>query len=204
MAKGHRLFAAAYDIMLRMGMGKALMPAREMAAGEATGRVLEIGVGTGANLAHYDWSRVESLDATDPDPYMLERAERKAEGLPGDKVRFHQAPAEALPFEDGSFDTVVATLVLCTVDDVEKSLAEVRRVLKPGGTFRLAEHVRSNGLMGRIQDILQPVYGWLAAGCHWNRRTEEMVRSAGFDVDVQDRLQMSGMPCFAGIASLRK
>jgi len=201
--KGHRWFAATYDLLMRPG-DSVLAPVRQFVAGGASGLVLEVGCGTGANLPYYDWERVESLDATEPDPFMLQRARRRASKLPPSaRVTFHEAPAEALPFPDAIFDTVVVSLVLCTVDDVEKSLAEVKRVLKGDGVLRLVEHVRGEGLMGRFQDAIQPAWGWCAAGCHPNRRTAEAVRAAGFRLDVERRFSLTlGAPAFVGLARL--
>jgi SAM-dependent methyltransferase len=194
-----RWHAALYD---RIPWSEAKAgPLRRFVAGGATGRVLEIGCGTGANLAYYDWSRVVSLDASEPDPYMLRRAEAKAAALPAAAhVRLHNVGAEALPFPDASFDTVVATLVLCTVDDVERALAEVRRLLAPGGGFRFVEHVRGEGLLGRAQDLVEPVWGWCAGGCHPNRRTEASLQAAGFALTIERRFNLGpGMPAIMGL-----
>jgi len=199
----HRWFAAVYDRMEKLDE-KRMRRLRPKVAGRAAGRVLEVGCGTGANLAFYDWSKVDSLDATEPDPFMLQRARRRASKLPPSaRVTFHEAPAEALPFPDAIFDTVVVSLVLCTVDDVEKSLAEVKRVLKGDGVLRLVEHVRGEGLMGRFHDAIQPAWGWCSAGCHPNRRTAEAVRAAGFRLDVERRFSATlGAPAFVGVARL--
>jgi SAM-dependent methyltransferase len=102
---------------------------------------------------------------------------------------------------DGSVDTVVATLVLCSVDDVARTLAEVRRVLRPGGSLRLLEHERAEGRWGGVQDGLQPLYGRLAGGCHWNRRLEDDLRDSGFRLEVEQRLRYGPLfPVFRGIA----
>jgi ubiquinone/menaquinone biosynthesis C-methylase UbiE len=200
--KGHRLYAACYDVCGRL-MDRQVRPMRAFAAGGATGRVLELGCGTGANFAYYDWTKAESVDAIEPDPFMLARARAKAEALPAGKLTLHEATAEALPFPDGSFDTVVATLVLCTVQDPFTAITEVRRVLKPGGSFRLVEHVRGQGRWAGFQDFVQPVYGWLAAGCVLGRPTELTLAAAGFDLDVEQRPAFGpGMPGVVGVARL--
>lgn len=200
--KGHRLFAALYDFCGRLSE-KQMRPHRAFAAGGARGRVLEIGCGTGANFAFYDWDKVESLEAVEPDPFMLARARKKIEAGTAAKVTLQEAPAEALPFPDASFDTAVATLVLCTVRDPAAAAAELRRVLKPGGSLRLVEHVRANGRWSRFQDFVQPVYGWMAAGCVMGRNTELTLTAAGFRVVVQERFTFGPpMPAFAGIAYL--
>lgn len=196
----HRWAAAIYARLPT----KTLDAHRRFAAGGARGRVIELGAGTGDNLAFYAWDQVDSLDLTEPDPYMLAYARRKLAKLPADvqaKVRVHEVPAERLPFDDASFDTAVVTVVLCSVFDPAGSLAELRRVLKPGGEARLVEHVRGNGFLGRMQALLQPVYGWFAAGCHLTRRTEAAVRAAGFDLEVSERFSLGPLwPAFAGVA----
>ena len=112
-------------------------------------------------------------------------------------------PAEVLPFADATFDFVISTLVLCTVRDVPQALAEARRVLRPGGELRFMEHVRAEGLLGRVQDAVQPVWGWCAAGCHANRRTEAALRDAGFLLAGIERLKLEPwLPAIAGTASV--
>src|SRR3990172_2414128 len=139
-AKGHRWFAAIYHRMMASAERSFMRAVREEIAGGARGRVLELGAGTGANFAYYR-DHAEEIAATEPDPYMIERAARRAEAAPR-PIALHQAPAEQIPFADGSFDTVVSTLVMCTVRDPAAALAEVRRVLKPAGQLRMYEHVR--------------------------------------------------------------
>jgi SAM-dependent methyltransferase len=201
----HRWYAAVYDSILSRGSEKKLAPIRKEVAGGAAGRVLEVGCGTGANFAFYDWSKVESLVATEPDPFMISRAYAKLALLDDAtraRVSLQQAPAEALPFEDSSFDCIVATLVYCTVSDLARSLAEAHRVLRPGGTLRLAEHVASTGFEAGVQGLIQPVYGWLAAGCHLNRHTEDAVRAAGFTLDVTQLTRLGPLyPTVIGVAT---
>jgi ubiquinone/menaquinone biosynthesis C-methylase UbiE len=115
-------------------------------------------------------------------------------------VRTSDAPAEALPFPDGSFDVVVSTLVLCTVDDPGRALAEVRRVLAPGGRLVLLEHVRSGGGLARWQDRLAPLWRHLAAGCHLNRDTRAAVERAGFT--VTDFEEIHELPRWVPISSM--
>jgi SAM-dependent methyltransferase len=106
-----------------------------------------------------------------------------------------------LPFPDAHFDAVVSCLVLCTVADPARSLAEIRRVLKPGGELRLLEHVAAEGTWGGVQRLVQAPYGWLSAGCRLDRRTEAAVRGAGFTVEVWERTSFSPLhPAFLGVA----
>jgi ubiquinone/menaquinone biosynthesis C-methylase UbiE len=175
-------------------------------AGGASGRVLEIGCGTGLNFALYNWPEVEIIEAAEPDPHMLKRADAKREALaPGDrsKLRLTQAPAEALPFPGASFDCAVVCLVLCTVSDVQQALAELKRVMKPLGEARLVEHVAADGTAGTVQRVVQPVYGWLSAGCQLHRHTEDAIRRAGFNLEVTERTNFGPLfPAFAGIARI--
>ena len=153
---------------------------RAEVAGGARGKILEIGAGTGLNFPHYrDGAQVM---ATEPDPFMRRRAERRlAES--GKHVELREASAEQLPFDNDSFDTVVGTLVMCSVPHPQRALAEIKRVLKPGGEYRFYEHVRYESAFGAFwQDAVMPVWRWFAAGCHPNRDTVQAIRNAGFNV----------------------
>lgn len=153
---------------------------RQWTTRAARGRTLEIGVGTGLNIPHY--CAVESVAAIDPDGASLERALNRQNGH-GEIVLLSQARAEDLPFADESFDAVVGTLTFCSIGAPERALREVRRVLKPGGAFRLVEHVRvENQLIARAQDALTPAWQVIAGNCHLNRDTTRLVERAGFRV----------------------
>jgi ubiquinone/menaquinone biosynthesis C-methylase UbiE len=153
---------------------------REEVAGEATGRVLEVGVGNGMNLLRY--RRAGLVVGTDPQPAMLRYAGERASAA-GSPVALVRAVAEALPFADGSFDTVVFSLVLCSVEDPERALTEARRVLSPGGEVRFFEHVRSpEPRVARAQDRCNRPYGHFSGGCNMNRDSLEALRLAGFRV----------------------
>lgn len=195
----HPWFAAVYDRM-NASMERGFMrEVREEIVGGARGRILEVGCGTGASFPHY--RDAGDVVAIDPDPHMLERARNKAATL-GSLVDIRQAPAEALPFEEGSFDTVIATLVLCTVRDPAQALAEVRRVLRPGGELRFCEHVRLENRLGAlVQDALTPLWQLIAAGCHPNRDTVEGIRQAGFEVERLEWVKSAPLPVFVkGVA----
>ena len=148
----------------------------------AKGRVLEVGAGTGKNLPYYPERAL--VVASDLSPGMLARAVQKA----GDRsraVRFVVTDAEDLAFRDGSFDTVLATCVFCTVPDPVRGLREARRVLKDGGEVVLLEHMRPDGFLGKVFDLLDPIASRLM-GPHINRRTLDNIRRAGLVV-VEER-----------------
>ena len=174
---------------------------REHVVGEAWGKVLEVGAGTGANFPFYKLA--QKIVATEPDPFMLRRAKKRAQTL-GLNVEFHQSPAEELPFPDVSFDAVVSTLVLCTVLEPDLALAEIRRVLRPDGFFRFIEHVQADQPpMMRLQNVLTPVWRRLAAGCHLNRRTAESIEAAGFKMVEVQHVALPLMPIIFGVAKPR-
>jgi ubiquinone/menaquinone biosynthesis C-methylase UbiE len=154
MKDGHPIFAALYDPIGASAERRWMGERRRRLLAGARGAVLEIGGGTGANLAHY-WD-VDRVTIAEPDPFMRNRIGPKLEDarVP---VEVSAAGAEALPFPDGSFDTVVSTLVLCTVPDQEAALDEVRRVLRPGRRLLFIEHVRAAEPMARWQDRLEPL-----------------------------------------------
>ena len=148
---------------------------------EAFGHVLEIGAGTGANLPYYS-ERVESLTVTEPEAPMARKLEERIREQ-SRAVELVSAPAEKLPFEDGRFDTVVSTLVLCTVEDQARALGELRRVLKAGGRLLFIEHLRADAPgLARWQDRLNGVSRVMGHGCNCNRSTLEAIRAAGFEI----------------------
>lgn len=160
---------------------------------QAQGRVLEIGAGTGANLPHYP-AAVAALTVTEPDEAMLRRARRRRSGVGGPTLLL-RAPAQALPFAGGSFDTVACTAVLCTVPDQDAALAEVRRVLRPGGQLLFVEHVRADDpVRARWQDRLERPWGVIAGGCHPNRDTAAALARAGFEVEIAERGDLPMLP----------
>ncbi len=187
--KGHKWFASIYDSMTARAERTFMRDVRDEIAGGARGRVLEIGAGTGANFPYYN-DQTEELIATEPDPHMLKRAKSRAEDV-GRTIELRQAPAEELPFDDDSFDTVVSTLVMCTVPDPLRALSEVRRVLKPSGELRMFEHVRYENAFGAFwQDLVTPPWRWFVAGCHPNRDTAGLVREAGFVFQRLEQLKL--------------
>ncbi|MGH2962627.1 MAG: class I SAM-dependent methyltransferase [Solirubrobacterales bacterium] len=185
----HRFFAAIYDRLLAASEDGGLREMRAELLRDASGRTLELGAGTGHNLPHYTPS-VNELVLAEPDRFMAIRLERHlaAEPPASASVEVVDAPAEALPFEDGSFDTVVSTLVLCTVEDPERAIAEAKRVLRADGALLFLEHVRSpDARLAKWQDRVERPWGWFAGGCHPNRRTEESLPACGFEVQGLNR-----------------
>jgi SAM-dependent methyltransferase len=206
---GHKWFAAFWDWQTRHEPAK-IRAWRDEIAGGARGRVLEIGCGGGANFPHYSNLATEIV-ATDPDPFMLERARRRASELQR-VIELQEAAAERLPVDDASFDTVVSTVNMCSVSDPARALAEVKRVLRPGGEYRFFDHVRyKSAIGGFIQDIVTPLWKWGGAGCHPNRDVERFIRTAGLDiVEIQHVKPVPPVPpmiivrpCIKGIAIRR-
>ena len=187
---GHPLFAALYDRLLASAEEGGLQEMRATLLADATGRTLELGAGTGHNLPHYAAS-VTELVLTEPDPHMASRLRKHVAVEPPAPVdvRVLDAPAEDLPFDDGSFDTVVSTLLLCTVEDPCRAVAEARRVLRPGGSLLYLEHVRDpdGARLARWQDRLARPWGWIAGGCHPNRPTAETLAVGGLELESLHR-----------------
>jgi ubiquinone/menaquinone biosynthesis C-methylase UbiE len=186
-------FAAFYTWMTnRPRVRQWADPLRRETVGLAQGIVLEVGAGGGQNFPFYDAERVVRVEAIEPDEAMLFVARRRLV-VAHVSITLTRAPVEALPFSDAHFDSVVATLVFCSVRDPERGLREIRRVLKPEGKLLLLEHVRAQGMrVAWIQDALVPATARLAGNCHWNRDTRWAVLSAGFLL-TQDRQVRGGL-----------
>jgi ubiquinone/menaquinone biosynthesis C-methylase UbiE len=147
----------------------------------AHGRVLEIGAGTGLNVPHYPDGLVELILA-EPDPSMHRRLLRRDDG----RATVVAASADRLPVADASVDTVVSTLVLCTVEDPEATLLEIRRVLRPDGQLLLIEHVRAHGRsLAAAQRLLRGPWSRFARGCRCDQRTVEILHACGFRSDLR-------------------
>jgi ubiquinone/menaquinone biosynthesis C-methylase UbiE len=202
-----RIFAMMYDRQIAGAEKAGLRDFRKRLLAGAHGDVIEIGGGTGLNVAWYG-PDVTSLTITEPEPPMLRRLERKArERHPSAQVlrapaRVLRAPAEDLPFDDHSFDVAVSTLVLCGVDDQPRALRELRRVLRPGGRLLFLEHLRSRDPgTARLQDRLN----WLNRAlvcCDCNRPTVDSLRRAGFTVVQVEDFALPTAPKFARPAVL--
>ena len=179
----HPRFASFYEWFARLGQQRRLIdPLRKASAGQAYGVVVEVGAGNGLNFSWYDQARVERVEAVEPDSAMLAYA-RERLSQAAVPISLTQASVEALPWADAAFDSAVATLVFCSVSDSVRGLQEIKRVLKPGGTLFLFEHVRSKtAVIAQVQDALVPVTTRLFGNCHWNRDAEQLVEAAGFQV----------------------
>lgn len=197
-ARGRRhlsrpLFARCYAVFARLAERGELGRRRRALVGQARGLVLEAGAGTGENFKHLP-AGATGLVALEPDPTMvrLARARLADAGVP---IRMVRGVMEDLPFADASFDTAVVTLALCSVDDPAAAVAELRRVVRPGGRLLLLEHVRSGDeVVAAWQDRLEHPWAWLNGGCHPNRATTATVEAGGFRIDALERYGAASLP----------
>jgi len=179
---------SAYDLFMEPLERKGLRKLRKKLVSKATGKVLEIGAGTGLNLPYYDLEKVSSLVMIDRD---LNRKElkKKIEDYEGLNLSLKEENVMSLSFAAESFDTVVFTLVFCTVADVEKGLEEIKRVMKKDGKIIFIEHVRpKTEPLGKTFDAFTPLWKKLASGCHLNRETEESLQALGFELSLENKI----------------
>lgn len=168
-----------------------LQPFRQHVVGAAEGRVLEIGVGSGLNFAHYG-AAVGSVIGLEPSAELLRMARPRAGAAPV-PITLLDASAEAIPLDTGSVDTVVTTWSLCTIPNASCALAEMRRVLRPGGALLFVEHGRApEAGVARWQDRLDPFWSYLAGGCHLNRKMDDLVAAAGFRIETLQNPRLPG------------
>lgn len=181
--------------------GQAIMQRqRALVVPQASGDVLEVGIGSGLNLPFYDRSKVRRIVGVDPSAELLEKARQRVGSLP---VELVQAGAEQLPLEDASIDTVLLTFTLCTIPEVETALQQMRRVLKPGGTLLFCEHGRApDAAVQRWQDRLNPVWKRCFGGCHINRDIAALLRGSGLRIERIDGDYLPDVPRIAGFRSL--
>jgi ubiquinone/menaquinone biosynthesis C-methylase UbiE len=190
-------YASLYDNLAAREDRRGGAGLRSLLVSEAHGRVLEIGTGTGRCLPHY--RKAAQVVALEPDKDMRTRAERRSqlsqvpvEVVPGDAMH--------LPYPDASFDTVVTAWVLCTIPEPGRALGEIRRVLRPNGTLRFCEHVRSHDpALAKWQDRLARPWRWFARGCRCNQDTVALMEDARFD--VTDRAEFLFEPSSPRIVS---
>ncbi|HRR56626.1 MAG TPA: class I SAM-dependent methyltransferase [Acidobacteriota bacterium] len=178
-------WASRYDWLMQSVERRALRSYRSKLLGGVRGRVLEIGVGTGANWSQLP-RRVDQYVGVERDAAMLAVAGRKHSAGERDfqfPVALIQGDGAQLPFADAQFDAVVCTLVLCSVRKPAAVLGELARVLRPGGTFLFLEHIRGEGRRARWQDLAAPVWSWIGCGCRPNRRTLHVIRQIGFRLE---------------------
>lgn len=184
-------------LMDRIMSGQKFHRLRENLLTSAEGEVLEIGLGTGLNLACYP-PRVLRLRAVDPAPLLPARVAKRSAAV-SFPVEITHLSAERLPYEDGSFDCVVSTWTLCTIPDSVQALRVVRRVLKPTGRFLFLEHGRSDdAATATWQDRLNPIQNVLGCGCNLNRRIDQLISKAGLHILQLDRFVMEGVPRIGG------
>ncbi|MFB7868079.1 class I SAM-dependent methyltransferase [Streptomyces sp. NPDC056069] len=191
----HR-FAATYNHFMAAAERRWACDIRARLLGGLTGRVLEVGAGTGINISHY--RNAGHVVLVEPWPAMRSQLHQRAARDARVATTVVDAVVEDLPFPGASFDSVVCTFVLCSVEDSYAALAEIQRVLRPGGTLAFLEHVRGGRLGSRVQDLLTPVVRRFAAGCHPNRDTEGEIARAGFTVLQSETLKpLPVVPWFA-------
>jgi SAM-dependent methyltransferase len=188
-----RIFAIIYDPFLSLGERTGMRAARKELLSHARGRTVEIGAGTGLNLRHYP-DDLNDLTLTEPDASMRPRLEAKLRRR-GRSARVVDAPAERLPFDDQSVDTVVSTLVLCTVDAPDLALREIARVLRPDGQLLFIEHVRSeSSTLAWWQDRLMRPWRAFARGCRCNRATGELIVTCGLEIEHDRQATWHAVP----------
>ncbi|MCE2730147.1 class I SAM-dependent methyltransferase [Sphingorhabdus sp.] len=176
----------------------AVMRDRAKVVPRASGDILELGCGGGTNLQFYDWSQVRSLSGVDPSPELLGRAQ-DALLRSGRSANFASGIAEALPFENSSFDSVVTTFTLCSVQDPTAALSEVRRVLRPGGRLIFLEHGKApDPAAANWQNRIEPVWKHIAGGCHLTRPVTGAISDAGFVCDAPQGHYMKRTPKWLG------
>jgi SAM-dependent methyltransferase len=185
--------------IIKYGCGsEAMMDLRSAIIPLARGRVFELGCGAGANQPLYNAAEVTSFTAIEPSPKLREFA-RAAAALKGWEADIQSGFGEAIPFADASFDTVVCTFTMCSVTDQAQSLAELRRILRPGGTLLYAEHGRApDAAVARLQDRIEPVWKRLLGNCHLTRPVTAAITAAGFVAEPIAQQYRAPAPRFAG------
>lgn len=182
------MLGAAYDLVMGPLERRTLGAQRARILERADGRVLDVGAGTGANLDHYRAGRVERVDMIEPDPAMGRRLLGRVASSPV-PVEVHVIGVDHAErvFGAGAFDTIVCTLVLCTVPDLDRAIGSIKSMLRPDGRLLFLEHVATVGVAGAAQRIMRPAWKAIAGGCDLRRETTAALREAGFVIAAADR-----------------
>jgi len=185
--------------MLNVMMGaKPITKQRLKVVPQASGRILEIGVGAGHNFSFYDPAKVEKLWALEPDPYIRKRAAKRAAEC-SFEIEFIDLPGEEIPLEDGTVDTIVTTFTLCSIPGINEALTGMRRVLKPGGRLMFCEHGSApDPGISKWQRRIEPVWKKIAGGCHLTRNPPRFLEETGFSLEQLETMYLPNTPKFAG------
>ena len=177
---------------------KPVMKQRAKVVPHAEGRILEIGMGSGHNLAFYDRSKVEILWGLEPSAAMRRKAQPNVDAC-GIDVNWLDLPGEEIPLDDHSVDTIVLTYTLCTIPGWHDALKQMRRVLKPGGKLLFSEHGKApDEAVQKWQNRINPYWGKIAGGCHLNRDIPQLIQEGGFNIGQLDSMYVPSTPKFAG------
>lgn len=187
--------AKFYDASMKKMEAACLSRWRSELLSDVSGDVLEIGSGTGANLPYYPKS-IHRLVLSEPESHMRDLLRQHINQTRGGKCTAESSSADKLSFPDNSFDSVVSTLVLCSVDSPDAALNEIKRVLKPGGKLYFIEHVLAKDAPHLIkwQKLVQPLWIFMCGNCHTTRDTEQHISKAGFTFETMEKLSASGAP----------
>lgn len=190
------LMAKSYDYAMRSTEKRCLQKWRKELLAQADGALLEIGAGTGINLPYYP-DRVSQIVLSEPDAQMRKRLQHKMSQLREDRFNITSWGAESIEMPDASFDTIVSTLVLCSVPSLKVSLTEIYRLLRPNGILLFLEHVISNHPTTRIwQHRIEPLWGLCAGNCHLTRDTAAAIQASGLKIEQLTEAPMTGAPAF--------
>ena len=177
---------------------KPITRQRQKVVPQASGRILEIGMGSGLNIEHYDPAKVEKLWGLEPSHGMRHRAQPRLDAAPFE-LEWLDLPGEEIPLDDASVDTIVLTYTLCTIPDWETALGQMRRVLKPGGRLLFSEHgLAPDESVRRWQSRINPLWQSIAGGCQLNRDIPRLLRAGGFDIREMDSMYVPSTPRIAG------
>lgn len=183
-----------YDFFMAPLEKGALAKIRKELISQAEGKVLEIGIGSGANYKYYDFNKITNIIGTDVKSFSTLKNNKLS------KVNYIECSAQNLPFDDNSFDTVITTLVLCSVSDVETALAEIKRVIKPKGKYLFIEHIRPHNYLGSVLNIINVLWKRNPFGCQINKKTDIFIDKAGFSA-INAKRKASGI-LYYGIAEI--